>query len=157
MKITVYISLIILSISFLACGSEEADNIIPVSQVAFKVNVNAQDKELTTAMATKTFTQPRLAGEYTGYSGLLIVCSANPITGSIYQLYAYDLCCPHEKQMQVKVTPNTDGTAKCSKCGSVFDIISGVGNVKSGPSKENLQRYTARYSNGEPGVFYISR
>lgn len=157
MKLLVRILFVGFLFTLAACGEEEEKYIIPSSPVNFKVNVNVQDKELATAMATKTFTSPRLAGEYTGYSGLLVVCSAVPITGSIYELYAYDLCCPHEKQVETKVQPQTDGTAKCPKCGSVYDIISGVGNVKSDPSENNLQRYSARYSNSEPGVFYITR
>lgn len=157
MKSIKYILIIGLAIYLSSCGKEE-DKYALGATVNFKVNVNIQDSELKSPTGFKTFTQPRLGAESVGYSGLLVVCSAVPITSSIFNLYVYDLCCRHENRRDIKIVPEADGlTAKCPKCGSVYDIFNGVGNVVSGPSDTNLQRYQAIYSNTEPGVFYITR
>ncbi|MDR1092100.1 MAG: hypothetical protein LBL79_13585 [Prevotella sp.] len=140
-----------------ACGKEEDRYALP-GYVNFEVNVNIQDGELKTPTNYKQFTQPRLSGESVGYSGLLVVCSAVPVTSGIFQLYAYDLCCRHENRREIKIVPQPDGvTAKCPVCGSVYNIFNGLGNVVSGPSENNLQRYYAIYSGTRPGVFRITR
>lgn len=140
-----------------SCGKEEDKYALP-GYVNFKVNVNLQDAELKNPTSVKLFTQPRLGGESVGFSGLLVVCGAVPVTSGIYQLYAYDLCCRYENKREIKVVPDADGTtAKCPKCGSVYSIFNGVGNVISGPSENNLQRYYATYTGSEPGVFHIFR
>lgn len=86
------------------------------------------------------FEKPRYDYEYLGYGGILVVCgfgSNNP-----YEYYAYDLACPHEAQANIKVTPNNNGQAVCSTCGSVFDIVNGFGNpIDDSPAKEPLKRY----------------
>jgi len=154
-KVLKYIPIITLLL--ISCGKEE-DKYALSGYVNFAVNVNMQDAELKTPTAFKTFTQPRLAGEGVGYSGLLVVCSSRSITSSIYELYVYDLCCRHENRKEVTIVPEKDGlTAKCPHCGSVYDIFNGGGNVLSGPSENNLQRYRAIYSSGELGVFHITR
>jgi len=157
MKTIKYIFLTGLIFIASACGKEEDKYALP-GYVNFKVNVNIQDAELKTPANFKQFTQPRLGGESVGFSGLLVVCGAMPVTSGIYQLYAYDLCCRYENKREIKIVPEADGaTAKCPKCGSVYNIFNGVGNVVSGPSENSLQRYYATYSGNEPGVFYITR
>ncbi len=138
------------------CGKEEEKNALG-EFVNFKVNVTVQDKELATPTNNKQFLKPRLAREGVGFSGLLVVCSAVPITSSIYELYVYDLCCRHENKREIRIVPEEDGMhAKCPSCGSTYNIINGVGNVVSGPAKNNLQKYRAVYSASEPGLFIIS-
>lgn len=147
------LGLVLLLSVAVSCGKEEEDYIIPAHPVNFRVNVNVQDKELSAPTGAKVFLAPRLDGEYVGYSGLLIVCS--PYTTD--QLFVYDLCCTYEKKQDTKITPEGTGRAKCAKCGSVYNVLEGIGNPISGPSKENLQRYRARSSSGDAGVFYITR
>jgi uncharacterized Zn-finger protein len=151
---------LIAGLSFLlaACGKEEDRYALP-GYVNFMVNVNIQDTELKTPTNFKQFTHPRLGGESVGFSGLLIVCSAVHVSGtSFHHLYVYDLGCRHENRREVRVVPESGGTtAKCPECGSVYNIFNGAGNVVSGPSKNNLQRYYATYSGSIPGVFYITR
>ena len=157
-KIKYIVLIVVLVFATISCGSDESLNTIPIEPVRFEVNLKkSPDKNLRTPGNIVTFTQPRLATDMIGYSGLLIVCSAVPITSSVYQLYAYDLCCPYEKQRPIKVVPQSDGTVKCSHCGSVFEIFNGLGNVKSGPAKDNLQTYYARFSNTGDGIFQITR
>ena len=155
MRIVKWLFFCVLILGFLSCGKEEADNIIPSSPVNFMVNVRIQDTELTSSMKSKVFTQPRLSGEYVGYSGLLVVCSGDILAGGIYQLHAYDLCCTYEKQRSIKVEPEADGKAKCPKCGTLYNTFEGVGNPVSGPGTNNLQRYNVQPSGSEVGVFRI--
>jgi hypothetical protein len=143
---------------FFSCGKDENWNTIPAEPVHFEISlIKSPDKELRTPGNVITFTRPRLSTDRIGYSGLLVICSGVPITAGAFQLYAYDLCCPHEKQRQIKVSPQSDGTAKCTQCGSVYEIFNGVGNVKSGPSKDNLQIYYTTFSNTGDGIFLITR
>ncbi len=138
-----------------SCGKEEEKNVIPAYPVHFKVNISGFDAALKTPGNIKIFETPRLDNEYVGYSGLIIVCDPRSEMNNP-NLFAYDLCCPYEAQKNVKVTPSSDdGTASCSKCGSVFDLYSGLGNVKSGPSDNPLQVYWAKASTN--GVFYVQR
>lgn len=156
----VYYSLLFVSLVFLfsACGKEDDQNALP-GYVNFEVNVNLQDRELASPTNFKQFTQPRLAGESVGYSGLLLVCSGVPVDGASYfYLYAYDLCCRYENRRDVRIIPQSDGlTAKCPSCGSVYNIFNGVGSVISGPSENNLQRYQAVPIVGGNGVFRVIR
>lgn len=157
MKILLHIFVISLFLSLFSCGKEEEKYVIPIVPVNFLVNTNYQDKELVTPSNTKIFTQARLSGEYVGYSGLLVICGLTLIDGGTsYQLHAYDLCCPHEKLQDVKLTVQ-DGKAKCPKCGSVYDVLSGVGSVESGPSENGLQRYRVTPDLSNVGVFRITR
>ncbi len=110
---------------------------IPYAPVRFDLNLNYSDKDLVPLLSFKEFTAPRLAGEHTGYAGLLLVHSYDEKN----QFMAYDRCCPHEAQREVVIIPgNRDGTAACPKCKTVYDIANG-GFPLSGPSKFALRRY----------------
>lgn len=151
--------LYLLAILFISssCGEEELKYIYH-APVHFTVDTRNQDNTLNAPMQVKSFTSPRLSSDRIGYGGLLVVCSASHITGTVYNLFAYDLACPHEQDPLIKVITDNKGKAKCSKCGSIYDIFNGVGNVISGPSKTNLEVYrNIRHNNGTPGVFVIER
>lgn len=157
MKILLHTFVICSLLTLLSCGQEEEKYMIPIEPVNFQINTNYQDKELVTPGNTKIFTAARLSGEYVGYSGLLVVCGLTPIDGGTsFQLHAYDLCCPNERIRDVKLTVQ-DGKAKCPKCGSVYDILSGIGSVESGPSKNGLQRYRVTPDLSKVGIFRITR
>ncbi|MDO9152516.1 MAG: hypothetical protein Q7U47_02205 [Paludibacter sp.] len=89
-----------------------------------------------------------LATDYIGFGGILVY------TGFDGEYYAFDMACPYEAKNDIKVYPNDLGQAVCKKCGTVFDIDSGVGNPSSGPAKEVLKRYRTSLSGD---VLYISR
>ena len=138
------------------CGDETVENTIPQRPVNFRMDVSpvGADRELATPTAHKTFAQPRLAGEYVGFSGLLIYTSPNMIPNTnYYNLYAFDLCCPYEQDQLTKVSMQGDGTAKCGRCGSTYDVINGTGMRLSGPSKYGLQVYRCSQVGGETGIF----
>ncbi|MBK5720277.1 hypothetical protein JGH11_05275 [Dysgonomonas sp. Marseille-P4677] len=156
MKSLKYIFIVgILVFGTLSCSKDEERNIIP-GYPNFKIDLNNLDADLRGAGSIKVFTKPRLVNESVGYSGLLVVSNIIQENG-VVSLSAFDLCCPNEKMRDIVVVPSSsDGTATCTKCKSIFDLYSGLGNVKSGPSKTGLQRYTVQ-SEGNGTVFYIIR
>lgn len=160
MKILFICTVSVLMFFIISCEKESNLNSIPYAEVYFEINLEkTPDKNLRTPGRSETFINPRLSTDRVGYSGLLITCSAlEPITNSIYQLYAYDLCCPYEKQQNIRVEPIQENvTAKCMKCGSIFNIFNGVGNPIAGPAKENLQVYKAIFQNSAQPKFLIVR
>jgi len=72
-----------------------------------------------------------------GFSGILVYTDFDG------KYRAFDLCCPYEAQRDIKIMPNEKGEAVCEKCGSVFFIGYGIGNLISGPAKQPLKRYKA--------------
>jgi hypothetical protein len=146
--------LIILS----SCSKEEEKNRIPWAAVNYEINLNGADHILNNPTATKTYLSSQLAGRYVGFSGLLVVCGLTTYNSGAPVLYVYDLCCPNEGTKDAVIQPASDGlTANCPKCNSEYDIISGIGNVKSGPSQESLQRYQAIPENPYNGRYSITR
>ena len=161
-KITHLLIISILTI-LVSCSKDEDRNTIPAAAVNFNIDFRkTPDTNLRNPGHIEMYTSPRLGTDRMGFSGLLIVSSPTPVSGSIFQLYAYDLCCPFEKRREVKVQPQADGKVKCPQCGSIFNVINGDGTIgigypESGPAKDNLQVYIARYSNTEEGIFNINR
>lgn len=143
---------------FWACGEDEPYNQYDAI-VYFEVDARSgrSDYKLSTPNVYATFEKPRLAKDRgVGYGGLLIFSSTELIEGtSFYYLYAYDLACPHEREPNVKVVPNSNNRAECPKCGSVYSLSGGT--VISGKSQSPLVRYQAIPSNQTPGVFTITR
>lgn len=153
---------------FISCGKEESDYVIPRYPVNFSINLNTSDNHLTGAgnmifyvdpretniseeyrQAINSFSSTRLvframAGEYLGYSGLVVVNTGN-------SFIPYDLCCSYEEQKNIRVIPTKETFhVKCPKCGSVFDLYSG-GRAISGSATtkgKRLQHYNI-YPTGE--------
>ncbi len=85
-----------------------------------------------------------------GFKGVIVAC-VNP---DINQYYAYDACCPYEKDYSgVVVSEPTPGLQTprgtvyssdffgiCSKCGSKFNLM-GSGQPVKGPAVKYLQMY----------------
>jgi len=89
--------------------------------------------------------------QHEGYKGLIVVC----INSDLGQYYAYDACCPYEKDYSgiVTIQPiknlpsppyeifSSDFYGVCNKCGSKFNLI-GSGQPVSGSSATHyLQNY----------------
>ncbi|NLX66623.1 MAG: Rieske 2Fe-2S domain-containing protein [Bacteroidales bacterium] len=126
----------------LSCGEEESRQTVPYAPVNFRVDPNGVDYILRNNLSYKIFTEneAHTTTDRFGYAGVLVVTDANGA------LYAFDLCCPHEENRNVTVSPEYEGNGyggkvKCSACGSVYVTMFGLGNVESGPSAESLQRY----------------
>ena len=145
-SIIVLFSIALLSV--LSCADEAPRFTVPYSRVFFQIDINGLDSDLS-FFDYKLFPQGRTIGEQAGYGGLLVFRTAE---GAIF---AYDLCCPHEDNRDIKVKPTDNGKAVCPKCGSTFVTMYGLGSVESGPSKEPLQSYTVRSNFQREGVFVI--
>lgn len=179
MGILKYISIIsLLSILFLGCGKEESRYTVPVSPVNFTINLRGLDNHLdggghiavylksTKDKDTydnlvgdnglvKTFMGIRASGSsYLGHSGLLIINTASVLSDTPFAVF--DLCCPHEDLVDVRVVPTKDGsTVKCPKCGAIYNILTGMGRCTNGISSENLQSYYIRRENeNEYRIYY---
>ena len=142
-----FISSILLICIVLSC-KEEIYSTIPTAQVSYKLNLNLYeaDAQLNAGVgAYLCITQRRLETDRLGFGGLLIV---NGIGEEVVNIYAYDLACPNEATRNALVIPENTSetgiptaiTAKCPKCGAVFNIIDGYGTPQSG-SKYYLRTY----------------
>lgn len=95
------------------------------------------------------------ATDMIGYGGILVFSGIDPDSGNtIY--YAFDMACPYEAKRDVRVYPVKDGLGqvKCEKCGSVYNVLYGVGWPDSGPATEKLRSYKTSLSND---VLFIYR
>lgn len=153
-----YFVLLATAICVVSCSGEEEAQLIAAAPY-FKINLNGIDNKLQNNPGQyAVFTSPRVATDNIGVSGLIVACSYHQANtnGSTFALVAYDLFCPYEKDPQVKISPITDGKAKCSKCGSEFDLMNNLGTPIKGPATKPLQRYGI-YPGGANGVFYVGR
>lgn len=84
-------------------------------------------------------TQPRLAQDRLGFSGVLVVRS---LTEEAF--FAYDLACPYEMSPRIQLVLD-DLQVRCPECGSQYDVLSGSGAPLSGPSRHPLRHYRTQY------------
>lgn len=133
-----------------SCADEAPRFTIPSAPVNFRIDVNGHDHILKNPLMYKTFTEQDRRSEYdrVGFSGLLAVSDATA-TG----IFVYDLCCPHEAEKHITITPASNGKAICKTCGSTFITIYGQGTPESGPAKKPLQRY--HVISQSAGVFVV--
>jgi len=94
---------------------------------------------------------PYNVNTYTGYGGVLLIMGLNTATND-YSPLAYDLACPVEASQKITLSIDADNfDAICSKCGSHFDVLQGMGGPKSGVALTNklgLRTYRVTASNG---------
>ncbi len=145
------VSLLWLGLSlFTSCADESPRQTIPYAPVNVQIDLNGLDHVLRNPLSYKVFTEKerRTDDERFGYSGVLVTSNAD---GTV--LYAYDLCCPHEKKRGVRVVPEDNGTAMCPTCGTVFVTLYGLGTPEKGPACRPLQRYRVILT--APGVYRV--
>lgn len=175
MKELSYILTITIFILFFSCGEEEANYVIPATPVNFSLDLYNADNHLSSAGNMGIYVTPTtnlseeykkqvnasssvklsyraMAGEYLGYSGLLVI-NTGISTGNNVNLLAYDLCCSNEQQKEIRVVPSNDFKAKCPKCGSIFDLYSG-GRAIEGPATTKGKRLQS-YRIGSIGEYKI--
>ena len=159
MKTLKYILIVnLILFSFFSCGKEEEQNVIPVSPVNFKINLNSTDAVLRSPGSYKEYVKgsyPALATQSLGYGGLIIVNSYLDLGTNGLNLFAFDLSCPNEGLPTIRVKGADDGTARCEKCGRVYDLMAN-GRLKDGSSELHLQRYRVRVT-ASPDIFDITR
>lgn len=126
-------------IALLCSCNTEYFNSIPDARVNFKVYPYDIDPKLLPVTGSSTYTVARTAGERVGYGGLLVYHGSESST-DVY--YAFDLSCPYEAKVDIRVVVENTLFARCPICKSKYEIFSGIGNPVEGPSKYPLKRYT---------------
>ncbi|MBD5347655.1 MAG: hypothetical protein HDR84_00200 [Bacteroides sp.] len=103
---------------------------------------------------------PYSDGSRTGFGGVLLVCGLNPYTMEAAVPMVYDLSCPVEAKMDIRVQmKDTESlpVAVCPVCDSHYDVVESGGAPISGPARDlkyGLTRYETRP--GAYGGYYIS-
>lgn len=117
---------------------------IPYYPVYVEIDLN-QEWRLQAPQASKIFNQSNIDQELergkTGLGGVLVYYGLS-VDGSKNMYYAFDAACPHEASKNTVLEVVDDIYAVCPKCGSKYEILTGVGNPKEGPSTKYLQRYS---------------
>lgn len=110
----------------MSCHKVDVSN-IPYARVYLELDLTYKDKDLVGVYNFKeiTLTNGQNYGTQLGYSGVLVVCGLD--SDANIQYYAYDLCCPHEANRNIKVVANNTGEAECPKCGTKYYIANGSG------------------------------
>jgi hypothetical protein len=134
-KIMLFFSFLII---FLSC-KEEIHSPIPYRQVNITLDLNFVDMDLVPVLATKSITQPRVAADFIGFGGILVI-NGYTTNGEI-NLFAYDLACTVEADPDVKVIPDYAGKARCPRCGAVYVTAYGTGNPET-VAKYPLRSYS---------------
>lgn len=117
------------------CGNDvNIKNPVPDAPVDCTVNIMRDAPALDIAGNSLVITRPLTTNQYIGYSGLVIVHGLDDV------FYAFDLCCPHEHQRDIRIECSMI-SAKCPECSSTFDIGFGTGMPTDGPSEYTLRRY----------------
>ncbi|MDR2390025.1 MAG: (2Fe-2S)-binding protein [Tannerellaceae bacterium] len=115
---------------------------IPYSLVYLELDLTFEDKDLVPSLAYKIYTPQNInqSIEKTGFGGVLVYHGVNGTGADAY--YAFDLACPLEADRLVRVEVDDEHLhAVCPKCQSTYDLIFGLGNPVSGPSREQLKPY----------------
>ena len=148
------IFILVIGIFIFSCGDNDFKYTVPRAPVDFKVQLNGADNALNSFWGHKRYDKEGNYGynQYVGYSGLLVFCYGFDESG-FPELNAFDLCCPYEDLVSVRVVANNEGKATCTGCKSVYDLTSGFPD--SGPSKERLQMYPVTRQLPYSGVYYI--
>ncbi|GHT62298.1 hypothetical protein FACS189451_06290 [Bacteroidia bacterium] len=150
--------MILLLFTVFSC-KEDIYSTIPTAPVSYKLNLNFSDNALNAGTgAYLRITQRRLETDRLGYGGLLIV---NGIGTEAVNLYAYDLACPVEASRTALIVPENTSptgiptaiTAKCPKCGAIYNMIDGYGTPQSG-SKYYLRSYRVMKA-GSSGEYVV--
>ena len=123
----------------MSCNKVNVSN-IPYAPVYLALDLAFKDKDLVGVYNFKEITSAngQNYGTQLGYSGVLVVCGLDS-NGNI-QYYAYDLCCPHEANKNIKVVADNTGEAECPKCGTKYYIANGSGRP-DGVSEFALTRF----------------
>jgi len=148
-----FISIILLLIA--SCAKEE--DYSGGGPVRFRIELNGRDSDLNGMYNYKKFESPRLSGERTGKSGLLVFYSSFDAERNIPVLSAFDIACPYDGDVQGGKIGNPDDNynVTCNRCKSVYSLTSG-GRVESGPAKRRLYIYRITPELPYRGFFNIS-
>lgn len=137
-----FMSLLILFCA-LSCTKTE-HSYFPSYPVYLELDLTFEDKDLNGVMAYKEYIRGKTSGlaatERTGLGGILVYHSVDGY-------HAYDLACPYETQVSVRVKMDEDAIyAVCPKCGSKYNVYEASGNRVEGPATRGLKPYQTALS-----------
>lgn len=138
----------------MSCNKVNVSN-IPYARVYLELDLQFKDKDLVGSLNFKeiTNTAGQNYGTQLGYSGVLVVNGFSATTGGT-QYYAYDLCCPHEAEKNIKVKADNTGWAQCPECGTKYEIAYGSGTPSDGPSEFALTKFNVTQRGSELLIQY---
>ena len=126
----------LLTLVLCSCGNEiNVEHPVPNAPVECTINIMRDAPLLDIIGNSFVIDRPLNTNQYIGYSGLVIVHGLDDM------FYAFDLCCPHEHQRNIRVKCDMI-SAHCDQCGTTYDIGFGTGIPSKGPSQFPLRRYT---------------
>lgn len=105
-------------------------------------------------------TFPYSSKSATGFGGVLLIEGIDPFLGNTAAPMAYDLACPVERSPETRVSIDPESyMAKCSKCGSAYDVTMQRGAPVAGPAASGKYKYALKaytcLPSGEGG-FYLT-
>lgn len=143
MRTKKYLFLLLLATTVASCDDKYISS-VPDMPVFLTIDLNVHNTFRNSNNRALVFDKPIKQGEAVGYGGLLVYTT----TDSKYM--AWDMACPHEKdqkaivELEQKNTNDNVYYAICPVCGSKYELLYGIGNPISGPSKEILRPYKVR-------------
>ncbi len=146
MSIKNFVLVFVLALFFISCNKDD-EEIIPDSRVYISITLddysvfkNGIGEYLVCPADLRD--KDRSGASY-GYGGIILFH-----TMDMERTYvAYDRTCTNEVKSSVKINVNKEGRGVCPQCGSVFNLLSGYGEVISGPAKYPLRSYTSHIYN----------
>ncbi len=136
----------ILALLFIANSCTDTEDIIPTYRFTRQIDLIATDPRYTQDNPIIVHTDSY--GNTIGNAGVVIFLETST------RYYAFDLMCPHEKQISSLVYIEEDGiNCICPTCESKFIIAYEGGGLLEGPSEWPLKKYNTEVR--ENGTLYI--
>ncbi len=143
---------LVLALTFLSCDDKYISS-IPDMPVYLTVDLNVNNTFRNSNYKALIFERNNSiqVGHAVGFGGILLYTTYEG------KYVAWDLACPYEVDSKVKVELEMESEkdfvyhATCPVCGSKYELMYGLGNPISGPSKEILRPYKVSLSSGMSG------
>lgn len=142
--------IVLLHVAFVSCERNYVSS-IPNYPVGMRINLTTDYPNFKNSTGQiLTFTERKLDIDRLGFGGILLCTGlmTDDFGNSLY--YAYDMACPYEADLKVRVYPMEEGLGrvKCEKCGTEYNVGYGFGDpdTQTGPSTEILKRYRVTIS-----------
>ena len=136
--------------AFVSCERNYVSS-IPNYPVGMRINLTTDYPNFKNSTGQiLTFTERKLDIDRLGFGGILLCTGlmTDDFGNSLY--YAYDMACPYEADLKVRVYPMEEGLGrvKCEKCGTEYNVGYGFGDpdTETGPATEILKRYRVTIS-----------
>lgn len=128
----IYSGIIACLITLTGCAKEETQtSTIPYALVQIDIQTQIEH-----GFNNPYYTKEYFTNGVSGYAGVIAISNFDASN-----IYAFDLCCPHEAPVKNVLTKKNSLELECPKCKSIYSIADGSGRVVSGVSTERLRSY----------------